>query len=614
MLNYYSSNYAQLKKPYNQINIEKVTKQINNNRQRASSSNNIEKKNSKSKIIPTANSLNKKNTTLKTISVNKQIQYKKKTPIKNLNQVKTENNFFTSFNGVSALKETTYNNYTNKYTKNPSLNNLNSNINNKRIIQGKNGSNNYSNNKLRRKMILSVDMANKKNNIKNISQINDINNNLKLISDAHIDNNKNLENNSNSNTTFSFNNNTSNPTSNGAKTNNINTNMNNNNVNKPKTISVNHQNQNRSNNMTKSPEKKYNSNIFSKCIGATDKKGRNQKNNIGINKSNNNNKKINLQIKQPLKLFKDNTSMNLTTSGNYQTNFTNSNNNEKKYIKPNLKNSNTYYKLNHNNNDHNNYDTNNYKFLKEIIDMQLEMEKNLKDNPTNSKSKKYNTLKHSFENLLKLLGNTIFKNNNNIINSFLEKILMRYHEVVSAFSLENRKLKQVNYNLNEQYEKMSKDLFNSSKIIKEKQKQIENLQKKINVLENEKPKENKILISTNNVNNINNINSVTKIKTEQNEKILKLNEKNLEDLDALYFYDKVKMKNNKSNKKKSLSIPKILIKAQEILNDEEEEEEYEEEDEGTKTLKRSLTNGEFIGINDIKFKSPFYIKVRQAFL
>ena len=47
--------------------------------------------------------------------------------------------------------------------------------------------------------------------------------------------------------------------------------------------------------------------------------------------------------------------MNLTTSGNYNVNFTNSN---------------TFYKLNHNNiNNLNNYDTNNYKFLKDIIDI-----------------------------------------------------------------------------------------------------------------------------------------------------------------------------------------------------------------------------------------------------
>ena len=74
---------------------------------------------------------------------------------------------------------------------------------------------------------------------------------------------------------------------------------------KPKTISVNHQNKTRTNVIIKSPEKRYNSNIFNTCIGVSDKKGRNPKNTLGLNKSNNN-KKINLQIKQPLKLFEDN--------------------------------------------------------------------------------------------------------------------------------------------------------------------------------------------------------------------------------------------------------------------------------------------------------------------
>jgi hypothetical protein len=452
-------------------------------------------------------------------------------------------------------------------------------------------------------MILSVDMNNKSK--KNISQINDNNNNnLKLIKD----NNKNFEN--YSNTTYSFNNNTSNPTSNGAKTNNVNSNINNS-TNKPKTISVNHQNQNLSNVIIKSPEKKINNKIFNTCIGISDKKVRNQKNNYGINKSNS--KKINLQIKQPMKLFEENSSNNLTTSGNYQVNFTNSNNNEKKYVKHNLKNSNsnTFYKLNHNNN-YTNYDTNNYKFLKEVVDIQIEMEKSMKDNPTNSKSKKYNTLKHAFENLLKLLGNTVFKNNNSIINIFLEKILIGYHEVVSAFSVENRKLKQVNYNLNEQYEKMAKDLFNSSKNLKERQKQIDNLQKKIQQLENSKLNE-KILSTKSKKEKsekkfINTDITVPKVNNEQNQKIYKLNEKNLEDLDALYFYDKVKM-----DKKKSVSIPKILIKQQEELG-EEEEEEYEEYEDRARTLKRSNTNGEFMGIQDLKFTSPNFIKVIKAFI
>ena len=590
MLNYYSSNYDQVKKPYNQINIEKITKQINNNKQRASSIN-MEKIKTKSKIMPTTNSLSKKNNnTLKTISVNKQMQYKKKTPIKNQNPLNKEKNFFTSYNGISSIKDTSYN-ATNKIIKNQNINNLNKNT---KMIQGKNGSNNYSYNKLRRKMVLSVDLNNKKNNIKNISQINDINNNLKLVTDIQMENQR-IDN--NSNTTSSFNN-ISNPTSNGAKTDNIN-----NNGNKPKVISVNHQNQIKTNVIIKSPEKNYNSNIFNTCIGASDKKIRTQKNNIGINKSNN--KKINLQIKQPLKLFEDN-STNLTNSGNYQVNFTNYNFNEKKYIKPQLKNSNSsnFYKLNHNihANNHNNYDTNNYKFLKEVIDIQAEMEKNMKDNITNSKSKKYNTLKHSFENLLKLLGNTIFKNNNSIINTLLEKILIGYHEVVSAFSQENRKLKQVNYNLNEQYEKMSKDLFNLTKNLKEKQKKIENLRNKIKNFESEKLKENFILGPKQDINNI-------KIQTEQNKKIFHFNEQNIEDLDALYFYDKVKM-----IKKKSVSIPKILIKQNEEQDNEEEEEEYEEEDERSKTINRTLTNGEFFSVNELKLESPFLIRVRQAFM
>lgn len=595
MLNYYSSNYNQIQKPYNQINIEKITKQINNNRERASSIN-IEKLKIKGKIT---NSISKKNTTTKTISVNKQLQYKKKSQ----NHLNAENNFFTSYNGISAIKDSSYNNTnnnTNKISKNPSINGVNKNMRNN---QGKSGSNNYSNNKLRRKMILSVDMNNKSK--KNISQINDNNNNnLKLIKD----NNKNFEN--YSNTTYSFNNNTSNPTSNGAKTNNVNANINNS-TNKPKTISVNHQNQNLSNVIIKSPEKKINNKIFNTCIGISDKKVRNQKNNYGINKSNS--KKINLQIKQPMKLFEENSSNNLTTSGNYQVNFTNSNNNEKKYVKHNLKNSNsnTFYKLNHNNN-YTNYDTNNYKFLKEVVDIQIEMEKSMKDNPTNSKSKKYNTLKHAFENLLKLLGNTVFKNNNSIINIFLEKILIGYHEVVSAFSVENRKLKQVNYNLNEQYEKMAKDLFNSSKNLKERQKQIDNLQKKIQQLENSKLNEK--ILSTKNKKEKSEKKftspdlTVPKVNNEQNQKIFKLNEKNLEDLDALYFYDKVKM-----DKKKSVSIPKILIKQHEELG-EEEEEEYEDYEDRARTLKRSNTNGELIGIQDLKFTSPNFIKVIKAFI
>ena len=598
MLNFYSSNYVQDKRPYNQININKRNNQINNNKERASSIN-IEKMKANAKIMPTTNSLNIKKIA---ISVNKQIQNKKKSPIKN--PTNTENNFYISCNDVFSLKDTPYK-ANSKFKKN--INNINKNFG---MSKTKNTSTNYSNNKLRRKKILSVDTNIKKT--KNVSHFT-IKNNLQLISDIPFDNTtKKIENNLNSTNSI---NKTSNPTSNGAKTNNINNNINTH-INKNNAILVNHQYKNRMNYNIQSPQKQFNSNIFNTCIGITsDTKGQNTKKNIGVNKSNNS-KKVNMQIKKPLKLFEDNSSINLKTSGNFNVNFTNSHyDNDKKYIKANLKNSNTFYKINNSKNSNNNCDINNYKLLKDVLDIQSTMEKGMKENPTNSKSKKYNTIKHAFESLLKLLGNTIFKNNNNIINTFLAKLLIGYHEVVSAFSSENRKLKQVNYNLNEQYEKMSKDLFNSSKILKEKQKQIESLQKKINILENEKANE-ELILSQNNFNknmynitvNMNNMNNLPKIKTEQNEKILKLNEQNVEDLDALYFYDKIKM-----NKKKAVSIPKILIKQQEEEQDMEEEEECEEEDGRSKTVRPSdLYNG-FIGLHDIKFKSPLIIKIRESF-
>ena len=49
-----------------------------------------------------------------------------------------------------------------------------------------------------------------------------------------------------------------------------------------------------------------------------------------------------------------------------------------------------------------------------------------------------------------------------------------------------------------------------------------------------------------------------------------MNKKNVGDLDALYFYDKIK-----DNKRRAVSIPKIIIKQREEEPNEEEEEEDE---------------------------------------
>ena len=577
MINY-PSNFIPTKKTYNQINIGKISNPPYQNKQRSSSLN-IDK------IKYNVNTKKTNNTVLKTISVNKQIQYQKKNLTKN-----NENVFFTSYNGISAFK-TNNNAISNKIGKSYVNINNNTNPKNERISQ----INNYSNNKLRRKMILSVDINNKKNG-KNISQY-DLSNNIKFITDIQLDNNKNTENNP------------SNPMSNGAK-NNVN---NNNDINKAKqkSTSTNHITKNWSqNNLMKSPVKKKNFTILTKYIEISDKKERNSKNGNNNINNDNSNKKENINIKQSLKILDEHNPI----AGNYKVNNT-SGNCEKKYIKPSLKNSNpTYYKLNnHGYNKYNIYDNNNnnYKIMKEVVDIQTEMEKKLKDNVTNSKSKKYNTLKHTFETLLKYMGNTIFKSNNVIINILLEKLLIGYHEVVSAFSAENKKLKQINYNLNEQYEKMSKDLFNYNKIMKEKQKLIDNLQKKITILEKGMNKKNIIQNQKNNnfKNKIVNIGNIYINKIDQNKKIYELNKKNIGDLDALYFYDKIK-----ENKKRVRSIPKIVIKQLEEQNEEEEEEEEFENDEFNRTVIFSNINGLFIGLGDIKFTSQIFIKIREAFL
>ena len=590
-MNHYINNNNQNnqnKKSYNHISIEKITNLVNQSKQRAFSIKHAKQIKQKYKISPSK---------LKTISVNKQLQNKKKSSTNNNN----ENTFFSSYNGISTIKA--QNN--NKNTKSKlNINNENNNTNPKnKTTYVKKGIKNYSNNKLRRKMILSVDINNKKS-VKNISQY-DISNNIKLITDNDRKNSEKI----NSNNT------SSNPLSNGAK---------NYTSQKPKNISMN--NKNKINNvLVKSPEKKYFSNNISKYIEISgDKK---YSNNI----SNNNiiNKKINLQIRQPTKLFEQNSSVNLTTSNssNYKVNFTNSNfyyNNDKKGIKPNLTNSNSNmnYKNNHNNNRNykNNLNENKSidmteKIIKEVLNIENEFVKNLKNNVSNSKSRKYNTIKHYFEVLLKTLGNTIFKNNNGVIKTLFEKILIGYHEVFNAYSMENRKLKQINYNLNEQYEKMSKDLFNNNKLIKEKQKLIVDLQKRISFLESENKKLN---LNNNLTYNDQNENNIKVNKNEQNKKIFELNKQNLQDLDALYFYDKVKIKNNskindnKEKEKKNVSIPKLVLKQLEEQN-EEEEEEYEN-DNINRTVIFSNVFGMFVNSGDIQFESQMFINLRDAFI
>lgn len=72
-----------------------------------------------------------------------------------------------------------------------------------------------------------------------------------------------------------------------------------------------------------------------------------------------------------------------------------------------------------------------------LNELEIEMDKELKDNIAKSKSKKYNTLKHYFETAIKSIGK--FSN-----SRLFQKLLFGYHDVVSNFSVENRELKEGN--------------------------------------------------------------------------------------------------------------------------------------------------------------------------
>lgn len=224
----------------------------------------------------------------------------------------------------------------------------------------------------------------------------------------------------------------------------------------------------------------------------------------------------------------------------------------------------------------------NNKFSKEINSIQNEMDKNIKLNQANSKYKKYSTLNQFFDKFLKKLNEYLNKTAFNCLNHFLQKIFGGYHEIISSLSLENKNIQKQNIQLNQKIEEFQKKLKDSEKKIKLLQK--ENLELKVE-------KKNEIKDNINNSkNDLNNLKKKENYENdEQNIKVFKLNEQNLNDLDALYFFDKVNMKIKRSYSKR---IPLIPI---------------EEDSEGNNKRKKTFSKK----INDINNNN--FIKIKKAF-
>ena len=256
---------------------------------------------------------------------------------------------------------------------------------------------------------------------------------------------------------------------------------------------------------------------------------------------------------QPLKLYKENI---ISPNSNFQ----NENNYSSKFTKVNTNTNSLSNSINLSNNNKNTFNIlAREQFSKQINEITLKLEKTLNENKTNSKSQKYNTIKHAFEDLLRLLQNNNQKvNNTNMIN-LLQKLLFGYHEVVNAFSIENRELKQLNFNLNDKNEKMDKLLVESMNIMNEKNRELQFLKKKISTMSLETDSNTNHNITSNEYENLN-IKIFT--KGSVNEKIYNLNKNNLGDLDALYFFDKIEIIHKRSI---SQNIPELKLKKDEDI-------------------------------------------------
>ena len=252
------------------------------------------------------------------------------------------------------------------------------------------------------------------------------------------------------------------------------------------------------------------------------------------------------------------------------------------------------------------------KFSQDLNKIQIDFDKSINMNKnSNSKIKKYKIIKNSFNNFLKLLNQTLFSTTFNTILKFLEKIYFAYEDLFNAFLSENQKYKKMNNNINEQKYKIDKKLKNLQNIMVEKQNKLKHIEQKflslldmINKNNNLKdcslPLNKDFILKPKSTEEGEIISTIEEIDQElKNGKIFNINKNNLDDLDALYFFDKIKMAPQRSYSE--IRIPNLNI------------------DKKNKNIKKrgngfvDKTKTGIINISDIKFTSNYFNKFKQAF-
>ena len=182
--------------------------------------------------------------------------------------------------------------------------------------------------------------------------------------------------------------------------------------------------------------------------------------------------------------------------------------------------------------------------------LENKMEKLFKENILNSKTRKYNIIKIIFEEGIKLFNNSEY--------NFLKIIVSKYHNLFTEIFKENRALKQNYETLKNQYLKIDKNYIETISLLKEKEKELEKIKKEIQELKLNNEKKNNII----NRNRINSNSLFSKsldniLVNHHNKYLDYLNKTNIEDLDALYFKDKIDANKTQNSKKNKDKIPKL---------------------------------------------------------
>lgn len=173
-----------------------------------------------------------------------------------------------------------------------------------------------------------------------------------------------------------------------------------------------------------------------------------------------------------------------------------------------------------------------------INDLECKLQLKLAQIKTNSKSSKYNVIKSIFDELIQ--GNNIDIHLQKL-QPLLTKILKGCTEVVLAYASENRIIKEKHEICQNKFLQSDKENIELRKRLKERSNEIEKLKKKISELTSSSSSNNNNKQEHSHQSNKSTDASSHKHKHSNIEKVKYLNTHNITDLDALYFYDKVKM-------------------------------------------------------------------------